>query len=167
MDIIQFKPHPNEIILYRVTPNNKWYVIAWKICSGIAVIALLTFILFSLLGNPTQKASSSILPFWLASLLTKILYLGLVPLVGVAWVTEDIASIYIGDFILTDQRIWVRGSPYAWSQSDTALEDIASMTWRRDAIFIHQKSVRGIQVHMFAEGKHIVKAYEQLTKKDK
>ena len=95
----------------------------------------MAFILFSLLGDPTQSAAASFLPSLLASLLTKILYLGLVPLAGLAWVAEDIASTYLGEFILTDQRVWVRGSPYAWNQSDTMLEDIASMTWRRDAEF--------------------------------
>jgi hypothetical protein len=35
---------------------------------------------------------------------------------------------FIGEFILTNQRIWVRGSPYAWSQSATPLEEIASLT---------------------------------------
>jgi alpha-glucosidase (family GH31 glycosyl hydrolase) len=82
-------------------------------------------------------------------------------------VAEDIASTYLGEFILTDQRVWVRGSPYAWNQSDTMLEDIASMTWRRDAIFMRTKSIRGLQVHMFPEGKQIVKTYAQLTGKNK
>jgi len=167
MEFIQFQIHPGETILYRITPNNKWYIITWKIGSGIAGIALLAFILFSLLGDPTQSTASSFLPAWPASLLTKILYLGLVPLTGLAWMAEDIASTYLGEFILTDQRIWVRGSPYAWNQSDTMLEDIASMTWRRDAIFIRKKSIRGLQVHMFPEGKQIVKTYEQVTGKNK
>jgi hypothetical protein len=167
MEFNQIQIHPGETILYRITSNNKWYIIIWKIGSGIAGIALLVFILFSLLGDPTQSAASSFLPAWLASLLTKILYLGLVPLTGLAWVAEDLASTYLGEFILTDQRIWVRGSPYAWSQSDTKLEDIASMIWRRDAIFIRKKSVRGLQVHVFSEGKQIVRTYEQLTGKNK
>jgi alpha-glucosidase (family GH31 glycosyl hydrolase) len=99
--------------------------------------------------------------------LSKILYLGLVPLTGLAWVAEDLASTYLGEFILTDQRICVRGSPYAWSQSNTKLEDIASMIWRRDTIFIRKKSVRRLQVHVFSEGKQIVRTYEQLTGKNK
>jgi hypothetical protein len=78
-----------------------------------------------------------------------------------------VASIFIGEFILTDQHFWVRGSPYAWSQSATALEDIASLTWRRDAIFIRQKSARKIQVHMYSDGKLFVKAYEQFAGKSK
>ena len=167
MDSIQFKILPGESILYRTTPNNKWYIIFWKIGSGCMGVALMAFILFSLLGDPTQSAAASFLPLLLASLLTKILYLGLVPLAGLAWVAEDIASTYLGEFILTDQSVWVRGSPYAWNQSDTMLEDIASMTWRRDAIFMRTKYIRGLQVHMFPEGKQIVKTYAQLTGKNK
>lgn len=165
MAFVQFQPLPGENILYRAIPNKKWYVTTWKSVSGIACIALFTFVLFALLGNPTQNTIASFLPGWLAGQLTKYLYLVLVPLIGALWVSEGIITVFNGEFILTDQRIWVRGSPYAWNQSDTRLEDILSMTWRRDAIFIRQKSKRGIQVHMFAEGKQIVKAYEQLTKK--
>lgn len=165
MDPIQFQLQPGETILYRTTPDHKWYALAWKIAIGIAGVALLTFILYGLLGAPTQNAVLAFLPIWLASLLTKILYLLLVPLAGVAWVITDLASSYTGVFILTDRRIWVRGSPYAWDQSETALEDIASMTWRRDTIFIRRKATRGVQVHMFPEGKQIVKTYQQWTGK--
>ena len=165
MQLIQFQIHPGETILLRITPNNQWYILTWKIGSGLAGIALLAFIVFSLLGDPTRVAALSFLPAWLASLLAKILYLGLVPLLGLTWVAEDVASTCLGEFILTDRRFWVRGSPYAWSQSDTMLEDIASMTWRRDAIFIRRKSARGLQVHMFPGGKKVVKTYEHLTGK--
>ena len=167
MEIIQFQPRSGESILFRTVPNNTWYIIAWKIGSGIIGITLITFILFSMFGTPTEGAFSSFLPNLAASLLSKILYLGLVPLAGVAWVAEGIASTFTGEFILTDQRIWVRGSPYAWSQSDITLEDILTMTWRRDAVFIRQKSSRKIQVHMFPESKKFVKAYEQFTGKVK
>ena len=167
MEIAQFQPHSGESILFRTVPNNTWYIIAWKIGSGIIGITLITFILFSMFGTPTEGAFSSFLPNLAASLLSKIFYLGLVPVAGVAWVAEDIASTYTGEFILTNQRIWVRGSPYAWSQSDTSLENINTMTWRRDAVFIHQKSIRKIQVHMFPESKKFVRAYEQFTGKAK
>jgi len=165
MELVQFQIHPGETILLRITPNNQWYILTWKIGSGLAGIALLAFIVFFLLGDPTRSAALSFLPAWLASQVTKIIYLGLVPLAGLAWVAAEIASIYLGEFILTDRRIWVRGSPYAWSQSDTMLEDIDSMTWRRDALFIRRKSARGLQVHMFPGGKQAVKIYEQLTGK--
>jgi hypothetical protein len=167
MEIVQFQPHPGESILYRTFIKHEWYMIAWKIGSGIVGITLLTFILFGLLDTPTESVFSTFLPIWSASLLTKILYLGLVPLAGVVWVTEDVISTYIGEFILTDQRLWVRGSPYAWSQNDTPLDDIAVITWRRDAVFIRQKSTRKLQVHIFPEGKKFVEAYKQFTGKGK
>jgi hypothetical protein len=71
MEFNQIQIHPDATILYRITSNNKWYIIIWKIGSGIAGIALLVFILFSLLGDPTQSAASSFLPAWLASRLAK------------------------------------------------------------------------------------------------
>ncbi|HEY5270627.1 MAG TPA: hypothetical protein VII97_09845 [Anaerolineales bacterium] len=153
METVEFQPQPAESILYRNTPNRKWYVIAWKIGSGIMGITILTFIIFALFAGPTEGAFISFLPAWAASLLTKSLYLGLFLLATAAWVAEDVACTFIGEFILTNQRIWVRGSPYAWSQSATPLEDIASLTWRGDAIFIRQKSTQKIQVHMFSDGK--------------
>jgi hypothetical protein len=167
MSIVEFQPQPGESILYRTTPNHKWYVIAWKISSGVVGITILTFIIYGLLAGPTEAAFISFLPAWAASLATRSLYLGLFPLTAVAWVAEEVACTYIGEFILTDQHIWVRGSPYAWSQNATPLEDIASLTWRRDAIFIKQKSSQKIQVHIFSDGKLFVKAYEQFTGKSK
>lgn len=167
MSIVEFQPQPGESILYRTTPNRKWYVIAWKIGSSVVGITILTFIIFTLLEGPTEAAFISFLPAWAASLLIKSLYLGLFPLAAAAWVAEDVACTFISEFILTDQRIWVRGSPYAWSQSVTPLEDIASLTWRRDAIFIKQKSNRKIQVHMISDGKLFVKAFEQFIGKSK
>jgi hypothetical protein len=165
MSIVLFQLQPGESILYRTTPSRKWYVIVWKIGIGITGIILFSFLIFALLADPTQGAIKSFLPAWAASLLVNFLYLVLVPLIATAWVANEVACIFIGEFILTDQRIWVRGSPYAWSQSSTPLDDISSLTWRRDAVFIKQKSTRKFQVHMFSEGKLFVKAYEQYSGK--
>jgi len=167
MPIVEFQPWHGESILFRSIPNRKWYVIAWKIGSGIVGITIFTFIIFSLLAGPTEGVLISFLPAWAASLLAKFLYLGLFPLAAAAWVTEDVTSTFIGEFILTNQRIWIRGSPYAWSQCATPLADIASLSWRRDAIFVKQKSTKKIQVHMFSDGKLFMKAYEQFAKKSK
>jgi hypothetical protein len=167
MPIVEFQPKYDESILYRTSPNRKWYVITWKIISGVTGITILTFILFSLLASPTEGALLSCLPAWAASLLTKFLYLGLFPLATAAWVIEDVASTFIGEFILTNQRIWIRGSPYVWSQSATPLLDIASLTWRRDAIFVTQKSNKKVQVHILSDGKEFMKAYEQFAEKSK
>lgn len=73
MSIVKFQPQPGESILYRNIPNRKWYLIAWKIGSGIVGITILTFIIFSMLAGPTEAAFISFLPAWTASLLTKFL----------------------------------------------------------------------------------------------
>jgi hypothetical protein len=161
MPISKFQPLPGESILYHTTPNRKWYVIAWKIGSGVMGIIILTFIVFSIFAGSTQRAFSSFLPLWATSLLTNSLYLALFPLLMTAWVVEDVTGTFIGDLILTNQRIWVVGSPYAWNQKEIPLEDVASLTWRRDALFLKLKSSRKIQVHMFPDGKHLVQVYEQ------
>lgn len=111
-------------------------------CSGIVGIPIITFTVFGLLANPTEGILISFLPVWAAQLLTNLLYLGLLPLAGFTWMADDVICTYTGEFILTDQFIWVRGSPYSWSQSETPLENIASLTWRQDAIFIKQKSTK-------------------------
>jgi hypothetical protein len=167
MAIKEFQSQPGEMILYRTTRNHKWYIIAWKIVSGLIGFVILTIVLFSMLAGSTESAFTTFLPAWAAGLLTKFLFLGLVPLASTAWVVEDLANTIIGEFILTDQRIWMRGSPYVWSQISTPLEDISSLTWHRDAIFIKQKSTRKLQVHMFSEGKLFVEAYQQLVGKIK
>ena len=161
MQLPVFQPLQEENILYCTTANHKWYVIMWKIFSSILGIFILTFIIYSLLANPTEIFLSSFFPSSIAHGLTDTLYMGLIPLAGIAWAIEDIASVFIGEFILTDHRIWVRGSPYFWSQSETQMDDIVSLRWRRDALFIKQKSTRKIQVHMFSDAKSFAKAYEQ------
>jgi hypothetical protein len=167
ISIRKFQTQPGESILYRATSNSKWYVLAWKIGSGLLGIIILTLLIFSLLANPTVNALTHFLPTRAATMLSNTLYLILFPLAAASWVINDVACTFVGEFVLTDQRIWVRGSPNAWSYSSTPLEDIASLTWRRDAIFLKQNSSRKIQVHMFSEGKLFVKAYDQFTGKYK
>jgi hypothetical protein len=161
MSIIEFKIHPGENILYHATPIRKWYVITWKIFSDAAIAIILSLIIHSLLAGITESALTSVLPAIFARVLTQILFLGVIPLGITAWAVEDVACTLTGEFILTDQRIWIHGSPHAWSQSDTPLEDIFSLSWHRDAIFVRNKSSRKIQVHMFSEGKLFAEAYKQ------
>lgn len=165
MPTIDFEEEPDEKILFHYTPNRKWYVIIWKIVTGGVGIAILIFVLYSLLASKTEGAFSSFLPTWIASLITNFIFLGLVPLAAVSWVIEDIASVFIGEFILTNQRIWIRGSPYAWSRCQILIDDILTMTWRRDAIFIRQKSTRKMQVHMISNGKEFVQTFQHFVGK--
>jgi len=163
----EFKPLMGESTLFRTTPNRKWFAIAWNITSGVLGIAIVTFLLFSFLANPTENLLSSFLPVAVAKLITKFLFLGLIPLAGIAWVVEDTMCTFIGEAILTNQRIWMHGSPYAWSQSSIPLEDISSLTSRRDAIFIKQKSTRKILVQMVSDSKTFVQTYRQFIGKSK
>ena len=67
------------------------------------------FFLISLLGDPTHSAAASFTPLIPASLDTRIPYLGLVSPGSLAWVAQVTASIYLGEFILTDQRVGCAG----------------------------------------------------------
>jgi hypothetical protein len=160
MPRIEFEIHPGENILYHTVPMRKWYVITWKIISDVAIAIILSFIIHSLLAGIAESELTSVLPAIYAGVLTKIIFMGVIPLGIMAWAAEDVACTLIGEFILTNQRIWIHGSPYAWSHCDIPLEDISSLSWHRDAIFVRQKSTRNIQVHMFLEGKLFADAYK-------
>jgi hypothetical protein len=165
MRLPSFEASAGETVLCQAIPNRKWYAVAWKIVSGLAGIALLTLAGFIFFSGMVTKLLSSLLPAEAAAILTQFLCLGIVPLLATAWTAEDLARTFTGEFILTDQRLWVRGSPYAWNQGEVPLEDIVSMVQRRDAIFVRQRSSRKIQVHVFAGAKDFVKAYEKLSGK--
>jgi len=69
-----------------------------------------------------------------------VLFQGIVPILITAWFAEDTARIFTSELILTSQRIWTKGSPYAWSSAqEIPLTNIKSISARRDAIFIHLK----------------------------
>jgi len=162
-----FQLQAGEAILYQTRPHRTWFLLGWKILSNLLGMALLIGLLYILLSGPSAALLGKILPAGTANLLSQILFLGILPLLGLAWVIEDTISTCTSKFVLTDRRMWVKGSPYAWSQGETPLDDVASVTFRREGIFVHQKSTRKVQVHMFPEGKLIVKAYEEFIGKEK
>jgi len=166
MRLPSFEARSGETVLCQTRPNRKWYAVAWKIVSGLVGISLLTFVGFILFFEPVRGLLAGILPAEAAAVSAQLLCLGIVPVLISAWAAEDVARTYTGEFILTDQRLWVRGSPYAWSQSEIPLEDIASMIYRREAVFLRQKSSRKLQVHMFSGAKAFVKAYEKLSARE-
>ena len=165
MRLPSFEAQPGETVLYRTRPNRKWYAVVWKIFGGLLAIFLVTLVGFVLFAEPAAGLLAGLLSVQTAALIVQLLCLGVVPLLAAAWAVEDVARTFTGEFILTDRRLWVRGSPYAWSRNETPLEDIAAMTCRRDAVFVRQKSTRKLQVHMFSGSKAFVKAYEELTAK--
>jgi branched-subunit amino acid ABC-type transport system permease component len=158
-----FESQVGETIILQSRNNRKWYAVAWKIISGLLAIFLVTFIVYILLSEPLTRMLISRLTSLVASIIVKIFCLGFIPLFVSAWVIEDALRTFTGELVLTDQRFWVRGSPYAWSLGEIPLEDIASITYRRDAIFIRRKSNRQLQVHMFPHGKAVVQTYTEIS----
>lgn len=163
MKLPSFETQPGETVIYRTRPNRKWYAVAWNIASDLVGISLLTFVGMIIFSAPVTGLLAGFLPPETAAVIVQFLCLGIVPLLVTAWAAEDVIRTFTAEFILTDQRLWVRGSPYAWSRGETPLEDIAAMTCRRNAVFVRQESTRKPQVHVCSDGKAFVKAYEELS----
>lgn len=162
-----FELQPAENILYQTSGHLPAYTIVWKVFSGLITIAFLIVVSWFVLPGPVNGLLLKILPTAAASVVTQILCMGLVPLLVVAWVIQDTACTLIGKVVLTDKRLWVRGSPYAWKVTETLLDDVDSLTYRRDAIFIRLKSSRKILVHVLVDGKLLAKAYKDYLGKFK
>jgi hypothetical protein len=161
-----FQLNPDETILYSSNPSMKWYALAWRI--GLELLEVAIFILFSFtaLAGLAITILAKILPPSLAGGLSWLIFQGLVPLLLVGWFTEDTARIFTSKFILTDQRIWTKGTPYAWSKErEIPLSDIRFMSARRDALFIHLKSTRKTLVHAMSDSKNITKIFTQFSGK--
>lgn len=167
MSIPAFVPDPGEKILFRTTQNTKWYLLATKTVTSILSLGVLLFVGYSFLAEPAERVLTSFLPVATSRGVINLVFLGLLPLIALAWVVQDLAASCIAEIILTDQRLWVKGSPYYWSQNQIVSKDITYMTWRRDAVFIRQKTSRRMQVHMFPQGKMLVEAYNQFIKTSK
>jgi hypothetical protein len=155
-----FELQPNETVLYQTTGHRSWVLIGWKIFGNVIIIIFLTVISWFTFSGPATGLLANILPATAASVLAQILCLGLVPLSILAWAVDDVAHTFIGKFILTDKRLWVRGSPYSWNVTETPLEDIDSLTFRRDAVFIRLNSSKKLLVHMLPDGKLLAKFYK-------
>jgi hypothetical protein len=162
----RFELQTGEKVLYQTHPNRKWYALAWKILVGVLEIGLISFVAAALLQEPATGFFTRFLPAPVATLVAQILFLGLVPLLILLWVTEDFASALTGDYVLTDRRIWIKGSPYAWSLGEIPLEDIGKMTSRRDAVFVHTRSDRKLHVLMISDCKLFVEAYNHFIGKE-
>jgi hypothetical protein len=162
---ITFQQHPDEAILYRSEPSRKWYVVAWKV--GLGILEAFVFILLSTTTffGLAKALLETFLPVALADGFSRVIFQGIAPLVVIAWVTEDTAGFFTRKLILTSQRIWTKGIPYAWSTDrDIPLSDIKSITPRRDALFLHRRSTHKTQVLMFPDSKLIAEAFAQFTR---
>ena len=162
-----FQPNPDESILYRSRPSHQWYMLAWRI--GIGIIEVFIFILLSLISftNIGKTILATFLPLSLADGLSRVIFQGIVPILITAWFAEDTARIFTSELILTSQRIWTKGSPYAWSSGqEIPLINIKSISARRDAIFIHLKNTKKVEVLVFPNGKQIVETFTQFMQKN-
>jgi hypothetical protein len=161
-----FNLNLNESILFRSQPSRQWYALAGRI--GIEIMEVVIFIILSFvsLTSVGKFLLATFLPAGLADGLSRVIFQGVVPLLIIAWFAEDTARIFTSELILTSQRLWTRGSPYAWtSERETPLADIQSLAARREAVFMRLKSAKKVQVLMFPHGKQIVEAYTQFIQK--
>ena len=161
-----FEPQPGEKILYQTHPNRKWYALAWKALVSLLEIGLISFILAALLQGPAAAWFSRFIPATVATLLAQIFFLGLIPLIIALWMVEDFAIVVTAEYVLTDRRIWLKGSPHPWSMGEIPLQDIGAMTSRRDAVFVNTRSDRKLHVLMISDCKLFVKAYNQFLGKE-
>ncbi len=161
-----FQLNPSESILYRSQPSRQWYKLAGRIGVEILEVAIFIFLSYITLTSVGTFILGTFLPAGLADGLSRVIFQGIVPILILAWFAEDTARIFTSELILTSQRIWTKGSPYAWtSERETPLADIQSLVARREAVFMRLKSTRKVQVLMFPHGKQIVEAYTQFIQK--
>ena len=161
-----FELNSDETILYRSQPSRRWYMLVGRIGIGILEVLLFMLLSFISLTSLARGLLATFLPPDLADGLSRFIFQGLVPLAIAAWFVEDTARIFTSELILTSRRLWTIGSPYAWTSGrETSLDDIQSISARRDAVFIHLKNTKRVQVHDFPNGRQIVQAYTQLTGK--
>jgi hypothetical protein len=161
-----FQLNPGESILYRSSPSLKWYALAWRIGVEVLEVAVFILISFTALTNLSKGILARFLPAGPTDMLSLILFQGFTPLLVLVWFAEDTFRIFTFELILTNQRIWTKGSPFAWTPArETPLSDIKSMSSRHDALFVRLKSTKKRQMHVLSDGKQIVKAFVQFTGK--
>ena len=162
MKTVSFELLAGEKEVYRSTPPRVWLAVAWKLIIGILTGAVMTYLLFTVLSPWMSRLLASVVSDASGELMTNILFLGLVPLLAAGWVADDVASVFTAACILTNQRLWVHGSPHAWSHEEIPIQDIAALSFRKGALFIRRRSIRKIQVFMFPDARQLHDAYERM-----
>ncbi len=116
MSVPPFHLNPGEAILYQTQPPDKWYRSAGRIVVSLLEVAV--FILFSFTAFTALLGAllGTFLPAGIGDPASRIVFQGIVPLFLIAWFAEDTAQTFTSRLVLTSQRIWMKGSPYAWSQ---------------------------------------------------
>jgi hypothetical protein len=144
----------------------KWFVLAGRIGIGILELIIFIFISITAFTNLSKFLLANLIPIPLADGISRILFQGIAPILVAAWFVEDTFSIFTSELVLTDQRLWTKGTPYAWTPArDISLSDIKSMTLRRDAIFMRLTNSKKTQVLMTSDAKDFVKAFKRFTGK--
>jgi hypothetical protein len=162
-----FTLNPDESILYRSGPASKrWGFLVWKILGGLLAVGIFTLILIAASGGLVKDVLSSFLPDQIAVFLSQLFCLAIAPILIFAGFVEDVAQSMLCEVVLTEKRLWIKGSPYAWNPGrDIPLDDIHSLKYRRDAIFIRQISNQKLQVHNLPDSQLIAREYAGLIKK--
>jgi hypothetical protein len=143
-----FEIRPGETVLYRARTNRQWYRVVWKIISGLVIVLVANLVIFGIVSR------------WYEWLAIPILILTIMFSLG--YVIEDLVRFYTSDFALSDLRFWTRGHPYAWSPAqEILLDDIDSLVYRREAVFLRRKSNRKVLVYMVPDGKALAKAFKE------
>jgi hypothetical protein len=161
-----FPLNPDESILIRSRPSHEWYSLFGRI--GIGILEIIIFMLLSFLSftNLGRTVLATFLPASYSEWISRVIFQVIVPILIIAWFAEDTARIFTSEFILTSQRIWTKGAPYAWSSGkETPLTNIQSISARRDGVIIRLKNTRKTQALSFPNGKQIVEAYNHFTGK--
>jgi hypothetical protein len=156
-----FVRRSGETILARYDSRPAWYAIAWKCLSGLVIIILPSAAAFLLFYALLWGWLIGFLSEGFASFIAGFLFFAIVPLLLTAWVVEDLVRFLTGGYVLTDQRFWVKASPWAWSQEEIPLEDIKAMVHRHEAVFIRRRSKKNPQVCMLAGGKELVRVFNE------
>ena len=159
-----FQLKPGESILFRTQPLRKWYVLVGKI--GLELLEVAIFILFSFTALTSLSGAilGTFLPPGVSEIISRVIFQYIVPILMATWLLEETARNFNSELVLTSQRVWTKGSPYAWTpERETPLSDIKSMSCHRDALFIQLKSPPKKQVHIVMDCKQIVLAFTQFT----
>jgi hypothetical protein len=167
MRIAPFRLQEGELEVYQSAPARVWLAVPWKLISGILTGAVITYLLFTLLSSWMSRLIASVVSESAGELITTILLLGFVPLLAAGWVADDVASVFTSACILTNQRLWVHGSPHAWSHEEIPIEDIDALSFRKGALFIRRRSIRKIQVFMIPDARQLHAAYKRMITPDR
>jgi hypothetical protein len=96
-------------------------MLPWRIGIGIIEVFVFMLLSFSCFPDIAKRLLGTFLPPGLADGLSRVIFQGIVPILITAWFAEEPARIFTSELILTSQRIWTKGWPYAWTSGRISL----------------------------------------------